>query len=266
MKPRKFFAVFSVIMLAALACNFTVGPGAGTIPTDTPTPGEVISGPPTDTPAPAADTATPTITLTPTSSIPTVQVSVDTNCRSGPRGDYTLLGGLLVGEIGEIVGQAPPGYDYVVIKNPDRDGECWLWLEYATITGDISGLQVYSIPPTSTPTFTPTATYTPTPTLPAAPSGLSVVAKNCTLHAHGGFPIVFHWHLNGVTLSWSDNANNETGYRVYRDGSLIDTLPANSTSFSEDPPGTEGGFTYAVEAYNTTGASAQDSVFVGNCP
>jgi hypothetical protein len=33
------------------------------------------------------------------------------------------------------------------------------------------------------------------------------------------------------TLSWTDKAANETGYRIYRDGQVIAELPADSTSY-----------------------------------
>ena len=114
--------------------------------------------------ATAAATLTPTIAYTPTSSIPMVTVSVGTNCREGPGRIYNLLDGLMVGEQAEIVRLAPAGVNYVVIKRPHEPGECWLWLEYATITGDISRLPIAVIPPTPTATATPTMTITATST------------------------------------------------------------------------------------------------------
>lgn len=99
-----------------------------------------------------SDTATATITLTPTQEKPMVSVSVDTNCRTGPGKIYDWIGALLVGERAEVVGRSVDG-QYWVIKNPDQAGTCWLWGNYATVTGQISGLAQYTPPPTPTPAF-----------------------------------------------------------------------------------------------------------------
>jgi CSLREA domain-containing protein len=62
-----------------------------------------------------------------------------------------------------------------------------------------------------------------------------------------------------VTLSWTDQADNETGYRVYRDGKLIAKLPANATSY-QDTLTSDYYHVYSVEAYNEAGSSARISV------
>jgi hypothetical protein len=58
---------------------------------------------------------------------------------------------------------------------------------------------------------------------------------------------------------WVDAAANETGYRVYRDGVVLTTLPANSTSYTDSPP-LGGPYTYAVEAITADAASDQATV------
>jgi len=95
-------------------------------------------------------TLTPTETLTPTPSTPVVQVDVDTNCRSGPGTVYERLGGLLVGEEAEVVGEWDAG-DYWIIPNPDGPGDCWLWGRYATVEGPTADLPLVTQPPTPTP-------------------------------------------------------------------------------------------------------------------
>jgi len=67
-----------------------------------------------------------------------------------------------------------------------------------------------------------------------------------------------------ITLSWLDRADNETGYRVYRNGTLIATLSANTTSYVDNPP-FGGPYTYTVEAFNAGGASAQVTVQPEKC-
>jgi uncharacterized protein YgiM (DUF1202 family) len=90
-----------------------------------------------------------------------VTVSVNTNCRTGPGVIYDLVGGLLVGEEAVVVGKFTLT-NYWIINNPDSSGTCWLWGQYATVTGNTAGLPEYAQPPTPTPTFTPTPSATPT--------------------------------------------------------------------------------------------------------
>jgi len=116
--------------------------------------------PPTPTITPSQ---TATMIFTDTPLIPQISVSVSTNCRSGPGKIYQMEGALLVGETAQIYGREPTGR-YWYIRNPDSSsGYCWVWGEYATITGSTAFLPVYTPPPTPTPTQTPTPTNTSTP-------------------------------------------------------------------------------------------------------
>ena len=101
-------------------------------------------------------TPIPESSSTPTPSVPMVKVSVDTNCRFGPGKDFEMLGALMVGEETEIIGRDPSSV-YWYVKNPDQGGFCWLWGYYATTSGDISNLPVFTPMPTLTPSATPTA-------------------------------------------------------------------------------------------------------------
>lgn len=112
----------------------------------------------TETIAPTK-TLNPTLTLTATPEKPMVSVSVDTNCRSGPGKIYDYIGALLVGKKAEVVGQSMDG-EYWIIKNPDRAGECWLWGNYASVTGPTVALPKYTPPPTPTPVFNWAGTWT----------------------------------------------------------------------------------------------------------
>jgi hypothetical protein len=99
------------------------------------------SHPPTNPTHPPPPTTAPSSTP----ATPMVSVTVDTHCRSGPGQKYESLGSLRVGEKAEVVGKKP-SYDYWIIKNPDKAGECWLWGYYATVSGDTGNLPEYSIP------------------------------------------------------------------------------------------------------------------------
>jgi len=112
---------------------------------------------PTATFTPELPTITPTVTLTPTPVftitplVPQISVSVATNCRVGPGKVYDRVGALLVGQVAEVAGRDPTG-GYWYIRNPDQsNGFCWLWGEYATLTGNFVVLPVYTPPPTPTP-------------------------------------------------------------------------------------------------------------------
>lgn len=106
---------------------------------------------------------TPTITLTPTPLIPLISVSVATNCRNGPGKVYDRVGALLVGETAEVFGR-DPGSNYWYIRNPKGSPAfCWVWGNYATLTGPFLLLPILTPPPTPTPTFTPLPTFTATP-------------------------------------------------------------------------------------------------------
>ncbi|MFA5873605.1 MAG: hypothetical protein WC832_06540 [Anaerolineales bacterium] len=101
-------------------------------------------------------TPTPTFTLTPT--VPMVSVSVQTNCRTGPGQAYDVVGVLQVGKTAEVVGRTSDG-GYWIIRNPANPAtNCWLWGQYATVTGNTGALPIVTPPPTPTPAFTPTPT------------------------------------------------------------------------------------------------------------
>ena len=96
-------------------------------------------------------TATPDFTATP--STPTISVSVDTNCRTGPGAIFERVGILLVGETAEIVGREPRS-EYWYIRNPDTGPEfCWIWGEYATISGNTLFLPYLAPPAPPATTF-----------------------------------------------------------------------------------------------------------------
>ena len=112
----------------------------------------------TFTPETPTATLEPTLSVTPdytaTPSVPTISVSEDTNCRTGPGKLYERVGILLVGETADIVGLEPRG-EYWLIRNPDEGPEfCWVWGEYATISGNTYTLLISTAPPPPTGNFT----------------------------------------------------------------------------------------------------------------
>ncbi len=123
---------------------------------------------PTDMP-----TAAPTLTATP--SVPMAEVSVPTNCRTGPGKIYDQVSVLDVGKRVEVVARNASG-TYWVVQNPGGSGVCWLWGNYAAVTGPTANLPVWDAPPTPTPIPGLTAT----PTLPDVTLQVSI-PTNCRI-------------------------------------------------------------------------------------
>ncbi|HNB41112.1 MAG TPA: hypothetical protein PKI33_08015 [Anaerolineales bacterium] len=209
------------------------------------------------------ETSTPEFTATagPTStpSVPQVSVSQNTNCRVGPGIVYDLIDSLLIGQTAEIVGKNSGVPNYWVIKRINGSGTCWLWGEYATVTGNTANLPEYPVPPTPTPSPTPTFTPTATPSAPAAVENVTMTMSTC-----GGVAPYQH----GGTLAWEDKSNNEDGFNIYVNNVLIASIPANSTSYNVAPAGSfAAGIAskFEVEAFNGVGKAAKKSVAKG-CP
>ena len=181
-----------------------------------------------------------------------------------------------VGQVAKVVAKNS-STGYWIIEIPGQNGQtCWLWGQYATVTGDTSGLKVFAVPATPTPTVTPTPTFTLTPTkvvAPAAPSNPSSVLLTCVTN-----PATFLQTFT-ATFTWIDNSNNETGFNIYvnanfADGSSVDILSAsvgpNTTSYtvnaqalSKTPP------VINVEAFNNSGSSTRVSapaLSLATCP
>jgi CSLREA domain-containing protein len=151
------------------------------------------------------------------------------NCRRGPGTHYFVTTSFLVDTEVALIGRSEPGIPFWWLV-----GENWnCWVSDVTMRrlGAVDLLPIVPGPP-----------------LPAAPTQLGIAREYCVPGQ------VFR-----VTLQWADAANNETGYRVYREGSVLATLPANTTTYTDSPP-FGGPYTYSVEAVSVDGASAQATV------
>ena len=246
---------FIFLTLVIQACNLPSSadpnqPGSAlTITALAAAPTPAAPGQDTQTPLPQF---TPTIALTPTPLIPIVTVSQNTNCRTGPSTQYDLIGALLVGETAEVVGKNS-ATNYLVIKTPGGSGTCWLWGQYATVSGNISLIPEVAIPPTPTPSPTPT---------PAEPHAVKNVTANkiCIL-----LPGPQYQYLG--TITWEDKSDNEAGFNIYMNGGLFTVLGPDVTVYALPglifPPGVP--IKYGVEAFNDAGKALKKEVTI-TCP
>jgi uncharacterized protein YraI len=266
---RKIIISILVLTLAAFACNLpwqapseepeanepdlaaTITAQSLTLQAPTQQVPTSTAEPPAETPTPAA---TATITITPTPEVPTASVSTNTNCRTGPSTQFDLIGALTVGQTAEVVGKYQNGA-YWIIKTPGSSGNCWLWGNYATVSGNTSNLPEYPPPPTPTPSVTPT------PTPPQTPSNLTA-NKACN---NAGAPVGFTYA--GGNISWKDNSDNETGFNVYLGANLAGTTAPNITTYPIPPLLVTIGqpITMGVEAFNSGGSSVKVEITF-SCP
>lgn len=264
MNRRKLSLFVSVLLITALsACNL---PGGTPDVTATPDFAQTLTALANQGAQPSPnlqETATPEFTATagPTStpSVPQVTVSTNTNCRVGPGVVYDLIDALVIGQTGEVVGKNSGVPNYWVIKRPSGSGTCWLWGEYATVSGNTANLPEYPVPPTPTPSATPTPTATATQSVPASVNNL-VANKVC-------IPLVLPTYQYTGTINWEDKSNNEDGFNIYFNGALFTSIPANSTSYALPPLPFAAGVPvkWGVEAFNAAGkAGLKDVTFT--CP
>ncbi len=207
------------------------------------TPVVVVEGTTSANTTPTANATTPTVSSSSTpSSLETPMASVGDviNCRSGPNKSYKVITQLLPNQQVQIIGFLPP--NYWVVKS--QLGDCWLSGEFATPSGNIAAVPTVTAPPT------PEGAKPEAPTFPK---------NGWTFFCYGPGSA-------DITLTWNDKANNETGYRVFRNSELVIDLPANSTNFAETIALNTGQtVSYQIQAYNEIGESMSSAANI-TCP
>jgi len=108
-------------------------------------------------------------------------------------------------------------------------------------------------PTKSPPTLTPTPIESLTPTITPHPLIAPSLQK---------YDFFCSWNGSGtqmeIKIKWTDHADNELGYRIYRGGTVLAELGANSTEYTDIFSVVQGqAIYYAVEAFNENGASKQ---------
>lgn len=156
----------------------------------------------------AAPDGSATTTITPTYSVPILTVRESTNCRTGPGEEYEVVITYLQGKELEIAGRYDPGNFWLVKSNESPTGTCWIWGEFVEVNGSYWTVASVTPPPTAT-------------ARPPRPPGIVEWNFSCIDGA-----ITF-------TVNWADNANNEAGYRIFRNGEALIELPADSVTYTD---------------------------------
>jgi hypothetical protein len=174
------------------------------------------------------------VPVTPTFSRPILFINSNANCREGPGSDFKVVTSFASGTSLEMVGKDSAD-SYWIVRIPGATDTCWIAAEFATPGGDYESL----------PEVTPQAVAKDVPSRPGS--------------------LFYNYFCDNTsvttTLTWTDTANNENGYRVYRLGAVVADLPANSAAYTDTanvPFGTP--LSFSVEAYNEVGPSQQRTV------
>jgi CSLREA domain-containing protein len=186
-------------------------------------------GDPSDVPLPSGEFLPP--------SPPMMLFYQNAFCRKGPGTEYDTAAAYEQGQEVELIGRSEPGRPqwWVTVLR------CWVSDSTGKTRGPVEELLIWPSPPAPVP-LTP----------PESPARLRLTDVVCDAKQYR------------VSIGWIDQADNEDGYRVYRDGILIATLGANATSYTDSPP-KPGPHTYEVEAFNDGGASNRLTVQDKGC-
>jgi len=184
--------------------------------------------------------------------IPTFIFTSNANCRQGPDTAYEVVTSFYANDQVTLEGRNNNSSWYWALI-PNSNSHCWVSGKTGTPQGPFDSLVVIPAPPLPATTVAPppvvvATTPAPAPVAPLAPGKFSISTKSCTSSEYV------------VTLNWS-NVNGELGYRIYRDGALIATLPENSTTYEDASPDYNS-HSYQVQSFNNTGSansSAQNS-------
>lgn len=256
MRAKRFIVAATLALVAAiLACNLPTAPRPLTTDEQAATAIEAtfIEGRRNGADVPITATFSPipnfiiqktptlaaTMTITPTYSAPMLVVHEQTNCRAGPGQDYEVIFTYLPNKKLEIVGRYEIENYWLVKSAESPTGQCWLWGEFVEVSGSYWAVSSVTPPPT--------ATKAP----PNAPSFQS-----------WDYLCEFNGVNNTLTvqLTWTDKSNNETGFRLFRNGELVADLPADSTSYTDKFDIDSGELVgYRLDAYNSTGAESDST-------
>ena len=204
--------------------------GENPVPLASPT----LDGAPTIAPNFTATAGNIAVTLTAgTPNATILTVDANTNCREGPGTSYNVVIQLIPGTQYQMLGRTADN-KYWVVSEIGKATQCWVPAEFSNAFGNVNLLAVV------------------TPSAPTSAAG--------TLAAPTNLAYEYECVINGVNsditvkLGWSDRSNNEDGFRIYRDGTLVGQAAQNATFYSEVfAGGASIVYSYYVAAFNAQG-------------
>lgn len=188
----------------------------------------------------------------------------NSSCRRGANAQFDVHNFLYEGEEAQLLGRLSDN-TWFYAELPNDLGRCWIFAENLELAGAFAELPIRSSPqlPSSGENgeggngesgSEGGGSGSGSATVPDPPSSFSLTNEVCL---GASFTI---------SMSWADNSGNEEGFRIYRDGGLVATLSANTTSFSENAGNTNSGFSYKVVAFNGEGESSGPTLSTSVCP
>jgi len=243
-----FYELIGISLVAALiltSCNFAATPVALASATATPMalPDPVVPTATATAGLSVTDTGTPISTATPaptepatstTSLIAQVNPGMNAYCRKGPGTGYYSITFLQVGTFYNVIGQNGLGTWWLVQVPPNLN--CWMGDPTAVMQGPVDQAPVLLVPP-----------------LPGSPSGF---ANKYTCSAT--------LHTLGVSLTWAVESN-VTGYRIYRNGSLVGEVGPKIAAFNDKEAPLKAKLVYQLEAFNDLGVANRVKTTVPSC-
>jgi uncharacterized protein YgiM (DUF1202 family) len=154
-------------------------------------------------------------------------------CRKGPGPYYDAITYLLTGTAYKVTGRDNSS-SWWQIQAPGNV-TCWVMGTSVTTQGAAAQVSIVSAPP-----------------LPVTP-GQFVSSFKCQISVKK-FSVALNWMA----------VNNATGYRIYRNGTVLLELPPASTSYSDNPP-LKVNLVYELEAFNDYGVAPRISTTVQAC-
>jgi hypothetical protein len=182
----------------------------------------------------------PAAVLPPATGPVTVTVSVATNCRQGPGTAFASVYGMPVEQVAKVIAKNTTT-GYWIIEIPGQNGQsCWLWGQYATVTGDTASLNNVVTPTSAPRTVTPTKATTATVTANKQSTTTATITSTVASGA-----------IAGCTDSTASNYNSAA---TVNDGSCTYVGQAfvggctdpNATNYNPNANADDGSCTYAT--------------------
>jgi hypothetical protein len=170
-------------------------------------------------PSPVLPTAILLPTIEPTSSLPMISATVNTNCREGPGSQWDIQSGLMVGQKVRVLGRSI-SHSWWYIADPEGSASpCWVWTNTTVVDGNIGGIPEIETPPTPTP-IVPTISLSGASADPAEYNGVCPVdiTVKGTIKTNMATDVTYYWSTSfGKNTDYSDYTFKKAGSKTFSD-------------------------------------------------